>query len=434
MDVYARNNPRVVRGWTFFDWANSAFALVITVAIFPEYFLAVVDPEIELGRMTMSASSLYAYAISAAYLLIAAFSPWLSGIADYGGRKMWFMRFFTIMGSVACVGLFFFQGMDTLWLGTGAFIIAMIGFAGGLVFYNSYLPEIVTEDQYDRVSARGFAMGFIGSVILLIINLLMLQKPLWFGLPEEGTLPARISFAMVGLWWLGFALIPFNRLPLDIRRKERLLPLAFKGWDELKKVRTELSGQEQTKRFLLSFFFYSAGAQTVLFLAATFAKVEMDFGTAELILLILLLQIIAIFGAYFFAWLSGRRGNKFAISVILLIWTSICLVAYFVTQKYQFYLLALAVGSVMGGIQAMSRSTYAKLIPENTPDTASYFSFYDVLEKVAIVSGTFSFGLIEQLTGDIRNSILVLTIFFVVSLLLFRRVHIQHGMAAHAPA
>lgn len=431
MDDYTRNNPRVVRGWTFFDWANSAFALVITVAIFPEYFLAVVDPEISLGRLTMSSSSLYAYAISAAYLLIAAFSPWLSGIADYGGRKMWFMRFFTIMGSVACLGLFFFQGMDTLWLGTGAFIIAMIGFAGGLVFYNSYLPLIVTEDQYDRVSARGFAMGFIGSVLLLIVNLLMLQKPLWFGLPEEGTLPARISFAMVGLWWLGFALIPFNRLPLDIRRKERLLPLAFKGWDELKKVQRELAVQEQTKRFLLSFFFYSAGAQTVLFLAATFAKVEMDFGTAELILLILLLQIIAIFGAYFFAWLSGRRGNKFAISVILLIWTSICVVAYFVTQKYQFYILAMAVGSVMGGIQAMSRSTYAKLIPENTPDTTSYFSFYDVLEKVAIVSGTFSFGLIEQLTGNIRNSVLVLTVFFILSLLLFRRVRIHHGVGAH---
>jgi len=430
--AFIKNDRRIVAGGTFFDWANSAFALVITVAIFPEYFLAVTDDMVNILGAKVSASSLYAFAISAAYLLIAAVSPWLSGIADYGGRKMWFLRLFTTMGALACIALAFFKGMPTLWLGTGAFIVAMIGFAGGLVFYNSYLPEIVTEEHYDRVSARGFAMGFIGSVLLLIVNLFMLQRPEWFGLPEEGTLAARVCFIMVGVWWMGFAQIPFRRLPKDVRKKERLRPLARKGWEELKKVWSSVRHQTQIKRFLLSFFFYSAGAQTVLYLAATFAKIELLFDSTELILLVLILQIIAIFGAYFFAWVSERRGNKLSIAIILFIWTAICIAAYFVADKIQFYGLAVAVGSVMGGIQAMSRSTYSKLLPEDTKDTASYFSFYDVLEKLAIVGGTFSFGFIEQLTGNIRYSVLALATYFVLSLVLFSRVKVTNNEQATA--
>lgn len=430
--TFVKNDRRIVSGWTFFDWANSAFALVITVAIFPEYFLAVTDETVRLGGTSVSAGSLYAFAISGAYLLIAAVSPWLSGIADYGGRKMWFLRLFTTIGALACIALVFFKGMSTLWLGTGAFMVAMIGFAGGLVFYNSYLPEIVTEEYYDRVSARGFAMGFIGSVLLLVINLFMLQRPEWFGLPEEGTLAARVCFVMVGIWWMGFAQIPFRRLPPDVRKRERLRPLAQKGWQELRKVWQSVKHQPQIKRFLLSFFFYSAGAQTVLYLAATFAKLELNFDSTELIMLVLVLQIIAIFGAYFFAWVSEHWGNKRSIVFILFIWTAICITAYLVVSKMQFYGLAVAVGSVMGGIQAMSRSTYSKLLPEDTKDTTSYFSFYDVLEKLAIVGGTFSFGLIEQLTGDIRNSVLALATYFVLSLLLFSRVKITQAQAVEA--
>jgi UMF1 family MFS transporter len=275
-------------------------------------------------------------------------------------------------------------------------------------------------------------MGFIGSVLLLIVNLFMLQRPEWFGLPEEGTLAARVCFIMVGVWWMGFAQIPFRRLPKDVRKKERLRPLARKGWEELKKVWSSVRHQTQIKRFLLSFFFYSAGAQTVLYLAATFAKIELLFDSTELILLVLILQIIAIFGAYFFAWVSERRGNKLSIAIILFIWTAICIAAYFVADKIQFYGLAVAVGSVMGGIQAMSRSTYSKLLPEDTKDTASYFSFYDVLEKLAIVGGTFSFGFIEQLTGNIRYSVLALATYFVLSLVLFSRVKVTNNEQATA--
>lgn len=428
------NNRRTINAWAFFDWANSSYALVIAVAIFPAYFASVTEDLIQVGRFTVSNSALYAFSISAAYLIIALFSPILSGIADYGGRKMFFLRFFSTMGAIACISLFFFQGTSPEWsalrndwqlvLGTGAFMLATIGFAGGLVFYNSYLPLIASEDQYDRVSARGYAFGYVGSVILLLINLMVIMNPAWFGMAEGSSLPVRLAFVMVGLWWMGFALIPFTRLPSDEKRV-RPPQLLRKGVQELAKVWRVVKQEWNVKSFLFSFFCYSAGVQTVLFLASTFAEKELRFGTSELIAIILLLQIVAIGGAYFFARVSELRGNKFSLISMLIIWVGICGLAYFVESKLQFYILAGAVGSVMGGIQSLSRSTYSKLIPEGTEDTASYFSFYDILEKLAIVLGTFSFGIVEQLTGGMRNSILALTLFFIAGLLLLLRVRIQ---------
>ena len=416
------NDKRVINAWALFDWANSAFALVITVAIFPAYYIAITDDFVTFLGIRMSNSAMYAYAISASYLIIAAFSPLLSGIADYGGKKKFFLQFFTVLGSLACLSLFFFRGMDQLWLGNSAFILAMIGFAGGLVFYNSYLPEIVTEDRYDSVSARGFAFGYIGSVLLLLINLTVIQFHETLGLSE--TAATRLAFLAVGLWWIGFASIPFRVLPKDPDGKpmDRVMQ---RGLDELRKVWNIARQAPDIKRFLIGFFFYSAGVQTVLFLAATFAEKELEFETAELIVVILLLQIVAIFGAFLFAKISSWRGNKFAIISALLIWMAICITAYFVTSNVQFYGVAASVGLVMGGIQSLSRSTYSKLLPEETPDTTSFFSFYDVLEKTAIVLGTFSFGFIDQLTGNMRDSVLLLTGFFVVSLIFIALVKVK---------
>ena len=421
-----KNDPRVLTGWAMFDWANSAFALVITVAIFPPYFLNITDDVLNFGPITISDSTLWSFCISAAYIMIAIVSPWLSGIADASGRKMFFLKTFTAIGSFGCLSLLWFNGMSTLWVGTIGFILAMIGFAGGLVFYNSYLPEIATEDMYDRVSARGFAYGFIGSVLLLIVNLVMLLRPEIFGLPAEDTLPARISFAMVGLWWIGFSQIPFRRLPKDEPTgSDKLTVMARRGWKEIKKVWGDVQHQEQIKRFLLSFFCYSMGAQTILYVAAIFAEKELSFATDELIYLVLVLQIVGIGGAYLFAWISEKKGNVFSLISMLLIWTLICILAYIVEGKQPFYFVAALVGLVMGGIQSLSRSTYSKLLPEDTPDTTSYFSFYDVLEKSAIVLGSFSFGLAELITGDIRNSILVLGSFFVVSVIILSRLKVQ---------
>lgn len=424
------NDKRIINGWAIFDWANSAFALVITAAIFPAYYVAVTDEVINVMGVEMSNSSLYTFAISASYFIIALFSPLLSGIADYGGRRKFFLKFFTILGSLSCLSLFFFKGMDQLELGTIGFMLAMIGFAGGLVFYNAFLPVIVTEDLYDRVSARGFSLGYIGSVILLVINLTMLQFWETIGFPDQGT-ATRYAFLSVGLWWIGFAIIPFRRLPSDARQKASPEMLR-RGFQELKKVWEVVKKEKHIRFFLFSFFFYSAGVQTVLFLASTFASKELEFGTAELIIIILLLQIVAILGAYSFARLSEWKGNKASLISMLLIWISICVLGYLVQEKAQFYAIAAAVGLVMGGIQSLSRSTYSKLIPENSDDTTSYFSFYDVLEKVAIIIGTFTFGFMEQVTGSMRLSMLVLSGFFLIGLLLLLKVRIQRPAANSA--
>lgn len=420
------NDKRIISGWTFFDWANSSFALVITVAIFPIYFIGVTDDYINIFNYQVSNSALYAFMLSAAYLIIAAFSPLLSGIADYGKKKKFFLMSFTVLGGVACLSLFFFKGMENLLMGSIAFMLGIIGFAGGYVFYNSYLPEIVTEDRYDVVSARGFAMGFIGSVILLVLCLYVIQNPGTFGFAEDSSVPVRLSFVFVGLWWLGFSIIPFRRLPKD-QGGVPMKSLRKKGAEELRKVWRSLKHQGNTKKFLFSFFCYSAGVQTVLYLASTFAEKELKFDTSELILIILILQIVAIIGAYLFAGISKIKGNKFSLMAMLLIWVGICIYGYFIESQFQFYIVASSVGMVMGGTQSLSRSTYSKIIPADTVDTTSYFSFYDVLEKVATVFGTFSFAVIEQLTGDMRTGVLLMALFFIFGILILLGVSIRHA-------
>lgn len=418
-----KNNPRIINGWAFFDWANSAYALVITVAIFPGYFLTLTDDTVNVLGFRMSDSTLYAWSIALAYLVIALISPILSGIADFGGHKKSFLRFFTTLGALACISLLFFTSMDTLWVGLLGFILATIGFAGGIVFYNSFLPLIATEDRYDDVSAKGFSYGFIGSVILLLVNLVIIMNYGWFGFPD-GLRAVPTAFVMVGLWWLGFAQIPLKRLPED-KPQGPTENLFGKGYQELKKAWRNLRGDSNTLSFLGAFFCYNAGVQAVLFLASTFAEKELKFTTSGLILLILVLQIVAIGGATLFSKVSGRKGNKFSLMIMLVIWTAICIVGYFVQTGADFYLLAAAVGLVMGGIQSLSRSTYAKLLPKDTPDTASYFSFYDVMDKLSTVVGTFTFGFVEIITGGMRNSVMALAVFFVISLVVLSAVKIR---------
>lgn len=429
---HALNDRRTLNGWALFDWANSAFALVITTAIFPPYFEEMIDPEFEVLGISFTNSSWFAYLITFSYLIIALLSPLLSGIADVGGRRKWFLQFFTTMGGLGCLSLFFFQGMSTLWLGSLGFVVGLIGFAGGLVFYNSFLPVISTPDRYDSLSARGFAMGYVGSVLLLVLNLAMIEFPGWFGLPEEGTLRIRLAFLTVGVWWLVFSYIALARLPDDERTPGAgLADMARRGFGELRGVWARMAEYPQAKRFLLAFFCYSAGVQTIIFLAAIFAKKELLFETSELIIVVLILQVVAIAGAYLAAKISAWKGNKTALYVELAIWTLICFVAYFVAGKTQFYFIAGAVGLVMGGVQSLSRSTYAKVIPQGDgagggqSDTTSWFSFYDVLEKVAIVLGTFIFGFLDKLTGSMRLSILFLSLFFIAGMVFLARFRVE---------
>jgi len=423
MSEIIKNNKKTVNAWALFDWANSAYALVISTAIFPIYFIEYTPDTITFGNYTFTNSSLYSFAVSFSYVLIALLSPLLSGMADYGGRRKFFLKLFTLIGSLSCIALYFFKGEPQLWLGTSAFVLASMGFAGGIVFYNSYLPLIVTEDRYDRVSAKGFAMGYIGSVILLIFILVMILRPAWFGITDP-QLPARIGFILVGVWWLGFAQITFKYLPKDYRilSEESLIK---KGYQEIKSVFKKLNHQPEIKKFLYAFFFYSAGVQTVIYLATVFADKVLNFESTEMIIIVLLLQLVAIGGAYLFAYISKLFGNKKSLIIMVIIWIGICFGAHYCYSKDLFYGLAALVGLVMGGIQSISRSTYSKMLENKEEDVTSYFSFYDVLYKGSIVVGTLAFGIVDNLTGNMRYSVLALALFFVAGLLILTRVKLK---------
>ena len=398
-----------------YDWANSVYSLTITTAVFPSYYLAVTNEKVSFLGFELINSALYSYALSFSFLIAALLSPFLTSIADYTGKKKLFMQVFCYMGSFSCAYLFFFTS-DNINLGILAFILAGMGYSGSIVFYNSFLPEIATEDQMDKVSARGFAFGYIGSVLLLIVNLAMLLKPQLFGLQNDGQ-AAKISFLTVGIWWFLFAQYTFYYLPSNVYKRKAEGNWIFNGIKELGKVFSQLKSQTLLKKFLLAFFFYNMGVQTVMYMATIFGKGELHLKTDELIIVILLIQIIAIFGAQLFARVSGVYGNIKALMIIIMVWIGVCIAAYYIRSATEFYVLAVVVGFVMGGVQSMSRSTYAKLIPEDTLDHASYFSFYDVTDKLSTVIGTAMFGLINTLTGGMRPSALALGLFFILGII-----------------
>ncbi|GAB3790048.1 MFS transporter [Spirosoma horti] len=429
-----KNSPRILTAWTFYDWANSVHSLVIVSSIFPVYFSATAlnengGPIINFLGMSVKNSVLFSYTISAAFLLTALLSPIFSAIADYSGQKKTFMKAFCYTGAISCSLLYFFT-KETTTLAVFCFWLSLIGWSGSIVFYNSYLPDIATEDQYDRVSARGFSMGYLGSVLLMVFNLLVILKREWFGNISEA-MASRIAFLTVGVWWVAFAQIPFSRLPDGIRKTGRQSGnYLFNGFKELKHVWAELQNQPLAKRFLIAFFVYNMAVQTVMYVATIFGSDELKLPGQSLIITILLIQLVAIPGAYGFSRLSERLGNTYGLMTAVLIWIAVCAGAYYVQTQSQFFVLAAVVGLVMGGIQSLSRSTYSKLIPATT-DTASYFSFYDVTEKTSIVFGTLVYGLIEQLTGSMRNSILALLVLFVVGFVLLWRIPSQKVYRTH---
>ena len=416
-------DKKVINAWAMYDWANSAYNLVITTTIFPAYYDAITTTNVNgvtshkvlLSGNEYESASLYNYAIAFAYLVIAVISPILSSIADYKGNKKKFMQFFCYLGGLACCALYWFT-KDTLSLGIFCCILAAIGYCGSLVFYNSYLPEIAADQDQDRVSAKGFAYGYIGSVLLQLICFAFVLKPELFGIKDSSFAP-RLSFLLVGLWWMAFAQITFARLPKGTPAfQNKNNSILTNGFKELNKVWTQVKHMPVLKRYLLSFFFYSMGVQTVMLAATLFASQVIGLPTPKLIISLLIIQIVAIAGAYVMAKLSERFGNLQVLILVVLIWIAICVGAYFITTEIQFYIIAVSVGLVMGGIQSLSRSTYGKIMPE-THDTTSFFSFYDVTEKIAIVIGMFSFGFVQQLTGNMRNSVIALIVFFIAGLI-----------------
>jgi UMF1 family MFS transporter len=411
-----KNNKRLINAWASFDWSNSVYNLIVTTAIFPIYYLSTTQNAfggemVDFFGITVKNSVLYSYAISFSFLVIVFLAPVLSGIADFSGRKKRFMQFFTYLGSLSCIGLYFFTGQNVEY-GITCAITASIGFAGSLVFYNAFLPEVATEDYMDRVSARGFSYGYIGSVILLVINLVLYMKSDLFGF-ENGGAATRFGFILVGVWWMGFAQIAFYYLEDRATGKTITIGILGNGVRELKKVFRVVRSKTVMLRFLSVFFIYSMGVQTVMLLAPLFGDKEVGMTADEMIFVVLILQILAIAGAYFFALISKFKGNGFAIGTTLIIWIFICITGYFLKDKMSFYGLAGLLGFVMGGVQSISRSTYSKLIPEETKDTASFFSFYDITEKLAIVIGSFSYGFIDMITGSMRNSMVFMSLFFI---------------------
>lgn len=423
-----KNDPRTLTAWCFYDWANSVHALVIVSSIFPVYFTATAvnaagGPIINFGGFPIKNTVLFSYTISASFLLMALLSPICTAIADHTGRKKAFMQFFCYLGSVSCALLYFFT-RETTTLAVFCFGISLVGWSGSIVFYNSYLPDIATPDRFDSVSARGFSMGYIGSVLLMIFNLTMILMPGWYGGISSG-MASRIAFFTVGMWWFSFAQLSFRALPEGVKKRSTDERWLLGGFRELRQVFANVRRQPLLRRFLSAFFLYSMGLQTVMYVASLFGSVELKLPDASLIATILVIQLVAIPGAYGFAWLSNRLGNIHALAIAVIIWISVCVGAYFTQTDYQFFALAAVVGLVMGGVQALSRSTYAKFIPANTPDTASYFSFYDVAEKLSIVLGTALYGLIDQLTGNMRNSVLALLVLFVMGLWFLVRIPSQ---------
>lgn len=411
-------SKKIINAWAMYDWANSVYNLVITTTFFPIYFIAVTkngnsDVVHFLGRDFVN-SSLYDYTLAAAYLIIAALYPVLTSIADSRGNKKKFMKFFCYMGAIGCSALFFFNSTN-LWLGILAFMLAAMGFVGSLVFYNAYLPEIAAPADRDKVSAKGFAYGYIGSVIMQIIGFVLVMT-----MTNQGE-ATRITFLLVGIWWISFAQITFHYLPKSTPATEQPERSVFaQGFYELNKVWQQVKKLSLLKRFLFGFFFYSMGVQTVMLAATLFGSKVLKLPDTKLIVTVVFIQLVAVVGAIAMAKLSAKFGNIKVLMATVLLWIGICIAAYFVAgiaeqggnAEYGFYALAIAVGLVMGGIQSLSRSTYSKLMPE-TKDTASFFSFYDVTEKIAIVIGMFSFGFIGEKLG-MKNSLLSLIIFFSV--------------------
>jgi UMF1 family MFS transporter len=420
-------SKKVINGWAMYDWANSAYNLVITSTIFPAYYVGITAAAKAgeksyvsfFGRKFIN-TALQDYALAIVFLVVSFSSPILSSIADYKRNKKSWLQGFCYLGAAACIALFFFT-KNNIEYGIIAFAVAAWGFWSSLVFYNSYLPDIAAPEDQDRISAKGFALGYIGSVLLQIICFVIILNPTWFGLdPANKTIGARLSFLLTGLWWVGFAQITFRRLPepsLEERKAKK--HFLVNGFHELKLVWNQLSQMPSLKRFLFSFFLYSMGVQTVMLVAAGFGKKEIfpdPKDEPKLLITIIIIQLVAMVGAWTMSRLSKRIGNWWVITIAVIIWIGVCAGAYFVKTAMMFYILAAIVGLVMGGIQSMSRSTYSKLLPE-TQDTTSFFSFYDVTEKIALVIGIFIFGFVEEKSGSMRNSIFALGGFFILAII-----------------
>lgn len=432
MRPFEKGNRKVLNAWAFYDWANSVYTLTIASTIFPIFYASLFIDDVKtivVFGFELKSTVLISFITAFTFLTIVIISPILSGVADYIGNKKVFLKLFCYIGSIGCIGLFWFD-LDHIYISLLFYFFGLLGYWGSLVFYNSYLPDIAFPEQQDKISARGFSIGYIGSVFLLLINLAMVMKPEWFNLgegPDSAVKGMRYSFITVGLWWIIFSQYTFYHLPKGISKGHKVTrAVLLNGFKELIGVWNNLRHNIRLKRYLAAFFVYSMAVQTIMLMAVYFGEQEIEWAsdnekTIGLIISILIIQIVAVIGAVLTSRASARFGNIKTLIMINIIWMLICFYAYFVVTPFQFYIIGATVGFVMGGIQALSRSTYSKFLPK-TKDTTTYFSFFDVTEKIGIILGMSIYGLVDQLTDSMRNAILFLFIFFFIGIILLFRV------------
>ena len=437
MKIYKKGAKKLLNAWAFYDWANSVYPLVISTAIFPIFYGIITDDYLLIAGYNIKSTALITYISTIAFFLLVIITPILSGIADYTGNKKFFMKLFCYVGSFSCIMLYNFN-IDNLEFGLFFYFIALIGFWCSLVFYNSYLPDIARENQQDYISAKGYSMGYVGSVILLFIIILMVNFPDFFSISSVDNIPAEImamkySFVMVGIWWFSFSQYSFYHLPgrnyyLSNRNsvKDISKNILFNGFKELLSVWMILKKKPVLKTFLLSFFIYSIALQTVILVATYFGESEVNWSdeekTSGLIISILIIQLIAVLGSILAAFFSKKLGNLNTLIFFNLLWSGLCIYGYFVYEPIQFYVAAAFVGFAMGGIQSLSRSTFSKFLPKTT-NTTSFFSFYDIAQKLSIVIGTFLFATIDQITGSMRSAIMFFLIFFAIGAIILIRLN-----------
>jgi len=433
MAQFKKGTNKLLNAWAFYDWANSAYTLTIASTIFPIFYASLFISNLNTVNFLgfdIKSTALISFVTAFTFLVIVVISPILSGVADYIGNKKIFLKFFCYLGSIGCIGLYWFS-LEHIYISLLFYFFGLIGYWASLVFYNSYLPDIAFPEQQDKISAKGFSIGYIGSVILLLINLAMVMKPEWFNIEgtasESAEKAMRYSFVTVGLWWIIFSQYTFYNLPKGASSEHRVTKdVLLNGFNELKFVWKELTHNIRLKSFLYAFFVYSMAVQTIMLMAVYFGEEEIswinnDKKTFGLIISILIIQVVAIFGAVLTSKASAKYGNIKTLIAINFIWMLVCFYAYFVKTPIQFYVIGGVVGFVMGGVQALSRSTYSKFLPK-TKDTTSYFSFFDVTEKIGIVIGMILYGIVDQITGSMRNAILFLFIFFLVGIFLLFRI------------
>lgn len=421
-----KGSKKLLNAWAFYDWANSVYTLTIASSIFPIFYSALFLSEVKKVNafgFEFKSTALITFVTAFTFLVVTFTSPLLSGIADYVGNKKNFMKFFCYVGGLGCIGLYWFS-LDHIYLSLLFYFMGLIGYWGSLVFYNSYLPDIAFEEQQDKLSARGFSMGYIGSVILLIVNLVMVMSQ---SDGESKIQMMRYSFITVGLWWILFSQYTFYWLPKGTSSGHKVTrAVVFNGFRELKLVWNQLTQNLRLKRYLTAFFVFSMAVQTIMLVAVYFGEEEIawadgDEKTQGLIVSILIIQIVAVIGAILTSKASAKFGNIKTLIFVNFVWMILCFYAYFMITPTDFYIAASIVGFVMGGIQSLARSTYSKFLPD-TKDTTSFFSFFDVAEKIGIVIGMVIFATIDQVTGSMRNAILFLFVFFLVGIVLLFRV------------